>query len=716
MSVIAETASSGMASSSRSRARAVWLAWSLCGTSLSLLAATLAMVLMGRSWPLPAEFYPQWDGQLVGMLGAIGAPILGGLIAARRPEIRYGLLWCGFGFAYALLLATQTYIAYHVATPDDLPAVGPILALSSVAWLAFIALIAFLILLFPNGRLPSRRWRVLAWLIIGAVLFAAVTGPLIPGVSGIASIENPYGVSGLAGQVMEMLTFAAVFVILAGIVLSALSVVFRYRRASHAERQQIKWFVFAAAVVGTFILVSGFLGRSLPAVWHSLVEASAFAGLYVGVGIAVLKHRLYDVDLVINRTLVYGALSAGVVGFYIVAVGYLGALFQTERNLLISLVAAGAVAVLFQPLRERVQQWVNRLMYGERDDPYAAVSRLGERLGSTLAPGAVLPAIVETVREALKLPYVAIALPRGGEFEVAVSSGDLPDTADATSDATFVVPLAYGGEIVGQLQLVPRAGERGFSGADRRLVDDLARHAGIAVHSVRVMSDLRRSREELVLAREEERRRLRRDLHDELAPTLAALGLTAATVGELISTDPKQAAEANERLRTAIRATVGEVRRLVYDLRPPALDELGLVGAIRERAARHQAAAGDLRVTVDAPEPLPPLPAAVEVAAYRIVQEALTNVFRHARASACSIRLSCYDDRALEVEIMDDGVGLPHRPGRGVGLFSMRERAAELGGTCEIGPAFPENRQRPGTRVRARLPLGDASLNTQGGR
>ncbi|HZB98325.1 MAG TPA: GAF domain-containing sensor histidine kinase, partial [Candidatus Sulfotelmatobacter sp.] len=409
-------------------------------------------------------------------------------------------------------------------------------------------------------------------------------------------------------------------------------------------------------------------------------------------------YRLYDIDIVINRTLVYGTLTASVVAIYVLVVGYLGALFRTGGNLAISLLATGVVAVLFQPLRDRLQRGVNRLMYGERDDPYAVVSRLGERLEATLAPEDVLSTIVKTVREALKLPYAAIALPRDPNgFEVVATSGEEPPRDP------LVLPLSYGGESVGELLLAPRAPGERFSAADRRLLDGLARHAGVAVHGVRVMADLRRSRERLVLAREEERRRLRRDLHDELAPTLAALGLSAATVGELISTDPKEAAFANEKLQAAIRATVGDVRRLVYDLRPPALDELGLIEAIRERASRYGVGDEGFRATVEAPDELPPLPAAVEVAAYRIMQEALTNVSRHARASACTVRLACTESpssRAITIEVTDDGVGLPETPEGGVGLHSMRERAAELGGECEIMSSWPS-----GTRVFARLPF-----------
>ena len=472
-------------------------------------------------------------------------------------------------------------------------------------------------------------------------------------------------------------------------------------RVGRLEGQQLWWLCYGGGVVGGTIFVGGVIS-----IWSASVSIAIISvgllGLPIFTGIAIVRHRLYDIDLIINRTLVYGALTASVVGIYVLVVGYLGTLFRTDDDLLISLLATGLVAVLFAPLRERLQRAVNRLMYGERDDPYAVVSRLGERLEATLAPEDVLSTIVETVREALKLPYAAIALPRDPNgFEVVASSGEEPP-ADP-----LVLPLSYGGESVGELLLTPRAPGESFSAADRRLLDGLARHAGVAVHGVRVMADLRRSRERLVLAREEERRRLRRDLHDELAPTLAALGLSAATVGELIPTDPKGAAFANEKLQTVIRATVGDVRRLVYDLRPPALDELGLIEAIRERASRYGVGDEGFRATVEAPDELLPLPAAVEVAAYRIVQEALANVSRHARASVCTVRLACpkSPSRALTIEVTDDGVGLPDRPEHGVGLSSMRERAAELGGECEIVRSWPS-----GTRVFARLPLGEPLL------
>jgi len=361
---------------------------------------------------------------------------------------------------------------------------------------------------------------------------------------------------------------------------------------------------------------------------------------------------------------------------------------------------------------------VNRLMYGERDDPYAALSRLSQRLDATLAADAVLPTIVETIRDALKLPYAAIALHRSSEFRV--PSGRLSSDLEMAKTQTFdiiesygerpvtlsaahlvTLSLTYQSEVIGELRLCPRLGEDGFSAADQRLLDDLAHQAGVAAHAVRLTADLQRSRERLVTAREEERRRLRRDLHDGLGSTLAGLNLQAGALRSVIARDPAAADALVVDLRADIRAAIADIRRLAYDLRPPALDELGLLGAIRTRAAHY--GNGDqgehsLQIAVEAPEELPPLAAAVEVAAYRIVQEALTNVVHHAQARNCLIRLALAD--RLHVEILDDGIGLAAAHSAGVGLLSMRERAAELGGACTIEPA-----PGGGTCVRAWLPI-----------
>ncbi len=632
---------------------------------------------------------------------------VGAIVVARRPGNVVGWLCCAAGVGSGMVPWTGQYARYALLTrPDTLPADGVALWLNSWVWLPPAAVAAvFLPLYFPDGRLPSPRWRPLAWIAVVATVTLAASialGP-IPVLDGLPEVANPFAMEEARMEVdlMNVLGILLMLVSLAGAVAAQ---VVRFRRARGEEHQQIKWVAYATALLVGAILTPSVVSPSSTGedtLLSGVLLSVAYPGLPVAVGLAVLRYRLYDIDIIINRTLVYGALTGCVVGVYAFVVGYLGTLFHAGGNLLISLVATGIVAVLFAPLRDWLQRAVNRLMYGERDEPYRVISRLGERLEATLAPEAVLPSIVATVREALRLPYAAIALPRNDSFEVAAASGE-------PVVAALRLPLSYQGETVGQLLFGSRAPGEVFSSADRRLLEDLAHHAGVAVHGVRVMADLKRSRERLVLAREEERRRIRRDLHDELAPTLAALGLTAATVGELIGRDPARAAAINAKLEDALRAAVSDVRRLVYDLRPPTLDELGLVEAIRERA--DQLSTGvtyDLAVKVEVPELLPPLPAAVEVAAYRIVQEALANVVRHARARTCTIRLSSPGNE-LHIEVLDDGTGLPDSPRIGVGLSSMEERTAEVGGRCTFESVEPS-----GTRLSFHLPLSEAAPSSK---
>ncbi|MFQ5421475.1 MAG: histidine kinase, partial [Anaerolineae bacterium] len=340
-------------------------------------------------------------------------------------------------------------------------------------------------------------------------------------------------------------------------------------------------------------------------------------------GIAILRYQLYDIDFLINRTLVYGALMACVVGIYALVVGAAGALAQAQSNWLVALLATGLVAVLFQPLRERLQRSVNRLVYGERDDPVAVFSKLGERMETAVAPNELLPILAETIARTLKLSYVAVGLQTNGSLEIAAAYGK-----PTHNPVTF--PLAYQGKTIGELLVAPRQTGESFSPAEMALLQNIAWQAGTAVHAAQLSADLRRSRQRLVTAREEERRRLRRDLHDDLGPKLASLTLSLDAIGKLMDRDPAAAAELLRELKEQSQTAVQDIRRLVYDLRPPALDDLGLAAALRESATRYRS--GGIRITIKTPEPLSPLPAAVEVAAFRIAQEAMTNAVRHAQA------------------------------------------------------------------------------------
>jgi signal transduction histidine kinase len=732
------------------------LAWSLWVACLALIALALSLdflrteAFLAAPWHMLSNHrfvYPIY-AVLTGMLSLV-YPTIGALIVSRLPRNPIGWIFCGVGLLYQLHHFALAYSNYVVAEDFALPW-GEYAAWFS-AWVGFAGLIlvfVFLVLLFPDGRLPSTRWRIVA---LAAVLGTALTvlaDGFYPGqLLAHGYIENPLVATGMIGHQLTAYGSLAASKLLASALLlvstlaALYSPVVRLRRASGDARQQLKWFLFAAipaAVVQSAYLVEVIISnRSTSSMFEmmgsfamfeafdvyslydltatdifnatSYVPAFALLLLAVFACIAILRYKLYDIDILINRTLVYGALSASVIGTYVLAVVALGAIFHTRGNLAVSLVATALVAVLFQPLRGRLQRGVNRLMYGERDDPYAVTSRLGRRIEATLAPEAVLPTVVETIAQALKLPYVTILLKEGDGFRSAASYGS--PTAEPEA-----LPLIYQRAEIGRLVIGPRAPGEVFSTGDRSLLEDLARQAEVAVHAVRLTADLQSSRERLVTTREEERRRLRRDLHDGLGPTLASFALKLEGARKLVTRKPEDAEVLLSRLTEQTQDTVMEVRRLVYGLRPPALDDLGLVAAVRQQAESHgfiahegfPGAAGDgvsgqtgLVFSLEAPGNMPTLPAAVEVACYRIAQEAITNVARHSRAKTCRVRLSV--DRGagvLEVEITDDGVGMPEDRVAGVGLSSMRERAEELGGTLAVEP-----RRESGTRVLARLPL-----------
>jgi len=478
---------------------AAWTAWP--AGALAAVRGVCFLVLLARNGADPrVDTYDYW---LASAVMGMAFPVVGALIVSHYPRNSLGWLFVGMGLFIAAEAFADEYAARSLLTaPGSLPG-GEVAAwIGSFVGDAALSCLPFVALLFPDGRLPSRRWRPVAWLAAGTVILVIVIFLFRPGpLEEHPSITNPTGLPG-ARPALDLLGYVAGAGFMVSLLVGLAALAVRLRRSRGTERQQLKWVTYAIAV-GPASLV----GNTLFPDWAWLIGGVAVACVPLAMGIAVLKYRLYDIDLIINRTLVYGALTAGVVGVYVAVVGSMGALFRTGNDLVVSLVATAIVAVLFAPVRERVQRTVNRLMFGERDDPYAAVSRLGERLEATLAPEAVLPAIVPTIRETLKLPYVAIALPRDDALVVAASSGE---HRDGSTDEQLVLPLSYGGEAVGQLLLAPRGPGEGFSAGDLRLLADLARHAGVAVYGVRAMADLRRSRERLVLAREEERRRLRR--------------------------------------------------------------------------------------------------------------------------------------------------------------------------------------------------------------
>lgn len=612
------------------------------------------------------------------------------VIAAPYLIVGFIIFWrCGD--ERIALLTSLVLVVFGVGSGTFTPTIRALLGLNPaldflqhlfefIAWFGF----ALFFYLFPNGRfVPGwTRWVAVALLPMFLLWNFAGDTPLAP-------LNWPVWLA------------VPIFCLQWGTWL--FSPLYRYRRVSSAlERQQIKWVVFAVVVIVVVIGLVSLVGAFVPGfelfseeqptpqsfgymllAWFS---SPVLPLLPIAIAFSIMRYRLWDIDRLISRTLVYGAMTTLVIVTYVAVVGGLGTLFQSNGNFFFSLIAAGLIAVAFQPLRDRLQRAVNRLLYGERDDPYAVLSRLRQRLDLTLAPNAVLPTIVETVSQTLKLPYAAIRL----NNQTMAVYGALPLNVQAES-----FPLAYQGETIGYLEVAPRAPGESFTPHERRLLADMAHQAGVVTHNIRLAADLQRARERLVTAREEERRRLRRDLHDGLGPKLAGQALILEAIRDSLEPDSQNYALADHLIKDS-QTIVTEVRELVHGLRPPALDDFGLAGAVRALAAKYES--GKLRISVIAPEPMPPLPAAVEVAAYRITQEALTNVVKHAQASSCAVRIVIAKE--LSLEILDNGRGLLPNRQAGVGLSSMRERAEEIGGLWQV-----ETAENGGTRVLAKLPL-----------
>ena len=441
---------------------------------------------------------------------------------------------------------------------------------------------------------------------------------------------------------------------------AVVSLALRWRRAEGDERRLLVWAValLALAVVATVVeTTDGHVA------W--IVGVVAFPAAAV---IAILRYGLYDISLLIHRSLLYGTLTVALLLVYMGVMLAAGGLFENDAEV-IGVVAAGLV---FAPIRSWVQRKLDRWLYGVRADPYAALSTLSEKLERSQD---VLPTVAATVAESLKLPYVAI---RAGSV--------LAEHGRSRGWPQLRFPMTYRGTTFGDLVVEPRAPDERLSDKELSLLVDLARSTAPAAQSIKLTSDLQLARERLVRAREEERLRLRRDLHDGVGPALVGIRLQLKALRRRLgdTLDPVLA---------DVDTTAVEVRNLVEGLRPPILDQ-GLALAVRDEAARFN---GDLTVRVEAEE-IDGLSAAVEVAAYRIVAEALTNTARHSGASVCVITVR--QDGDLVVEIADDGRGVAANAKPGVGLDSMRERCAELGGSCTVGPAEPH-----GTRVVARIPL-----------
>ncbi|MGN6160346.1 MAG: histidine kinase [Marmoricola sp.] len=652
--------------------------------------AALALVLAGWVAATTLDALRGAPQSAIAGLGAVATAPGGALLLVRRPGNRMGIVLTAIAITSTIAGLGRAYARYGMS-PDH-PLVGWLFAAwaSDAVATPLVGLMAGVLpQLFPTGRPLGRAWRVPLWAAFAFIILSGIGNALYPQLMESApGIRNPYAWTSAKPVLAAAIALSAPLGLIT-LIGSIASLSVRWRRGTNEERQQLRWMLAAAIWLPIPLLL-----HDTQPVLSGVLLSLTFAGISGAIGAAVLRYRLYDLDLVISRALGYAVVSAMVAGVYLVIVGLAARIVDGRVGLGWQVVATVTAAAAFQPLRTRVQMIVDQVFYGERSRPYDAVAGLARRLEGVPEPDAVLPTIVETVARAMRVPYAAIELPDGDGWRHAAEVGTRPS-------ACAHYPMSYQGETVGRLVVGRRRGDE-FSPDDERLLLDLARQAGVAAHATRVTRDLERSRNELVAAVEEERRRLRRDLHDGLGPALAGVTLGLRGAMNRMESEPEDARRRILVIESQIEDVVSDLRQVVYGLRPPALDEFGLVRALELQIANITADRPDLAVHLEAvPVRLPPLPAAAEVAAYRIAVEAVANVVRHAGASRCRIEIST--DSALHVRVSDDGGGFASTAAIGVGISAMRERAAEVGGRVEI-------RQGPGgTTVCATLPLERAS-------
>ncbi|MGX6445196.1 sensor histidine kinase [Neobacillus sp. K501] len=619
----------------------------------------------------------------------IGAAIL---LWIKKPNNRMSLFailtLCTFGVSFPA--TTSVLEGKHVVL--DL--------FINISYVASVIGIVMFFFLFPNGRFVP-KWS--GWIVAVLVISRCIEF-MIPSLGW--SLNDSIWTIGLW--------------LLVWLITQLISQIYRFRNiSSPAERQQTKWVVYGFGVMAIGFLSIGVIpifideryiteGGPIKFAFMNLGIHAVFMLLPITITIAILRNRLWDIDLILKKTFIYGVLSLFIVTLYILVVWYLGLFFRQQGSLLLSLIATAIVAVSFGPIKEKLQKMANRSLFGEIESPYRALEQLVKHYEQTFESNEVMKMLAQTIKDSMRLPFVSITVHhQNGEVfttETGVEQGE---------KRTY--PVNYKSEELAELVISPRYAQEIFSKADQNLLQLLIRQAAVIIKSlkhdleVRLLNErLQESRERLVIAREEERRRLRRNLHDDLAPRLAALALNAGTAEDLIKENPEKAEEMIADVRNVIRKSVSDIRRLVHDLRPPALDELGIVGAIKERINdfKPRNIAHEHRIKFEfTSDELPNLPAAVEVAAFRIVTEALVNVVKHSQGTKCQISLyKNIPKQTLELVITDNGIGIPLSSDllkKGISLHSMKERAHELGGEWRI------ERIENGTRVCASLPMAD---------
>jgi signal transduction histidine kinase len=610
--------------------------------------------------------------------------VVGAIVASHRPANPIGWLFLAEGLGFAIGVATDTYATYATRAGAAAP--------PSVAWAVWLGailgelgfLFALAILLFPDGRLPSPRWRVVAWLIVAGealVVLMAATSSAALRAQAAAVLVSPVRLipDSLADPVINVLQTAFVPLTLA----AAAGLVVRYRRATPDVRHQIKWVAYASLLTGVALLVAGLVfGNPLGA----LLAVGPL--IPVAAGIAIFKYRLYDIDVVISKTIVYGSLAAFITLVYVVIVAGIGSLGPgflsagSRPDLGLSIVATAVVAVAFQPVRERAQRLANRLVFGKRATPYEALSEFAGRMGGTYAADDVLPRMAQILGPAQRL-----TLP-GGE-------------PPALAGAGRVALVPYQGETLGALSVSKRPGET-LTPVEGKLMSDLAAQAGLVLHNIGLTEQLRArlvelqaSRLRIVTAADDQRRRIERDIHDGAQRQLLSIESTLALAESLAGQDTERERVLVARLKAETSGTLQTLRELARGIYPPLLADQGLAAAVGAQASKVE---GPVEVSTDG---VGRYPVELETAVYFCCVEALQNAARHAPGSAVRVSLA-EDDGQVVFSVTDDGAGFdPATAPAGSGLRNMSDRLAALGGSCRV-----DSSPGRGTTVAGRIGTG----------
>jgi signal transduction histidine kinase len=659
------------------------LAWAVIGLIVVLIPLNLLLAELTDSWRLVVQAVP-----------FLTFPVVGAVLAIKRPSNPLGWLMLGIGLVWVLPL--EGFAEYALTVEHgSIPGGAYALAFASPGWVPFIGLTGYMLLLFPDGRVPSPRWRWFACacgvgltLLFLLILFA-------PGRFtdyGYSNVANPFGIEALRPLLSPLLVLVAFapLIILGG----AAGVVVRMRRAhDDVERHQLRWLAWTAGTVCGLYLI-GFIPIVASSAWSTVlgnIAITGFALIPVAIGIAVLRYRLYDIDLVIRKTVIVGSIAVFFTLVFVAVVGGIGALVQSRSSTALSFLAAAIVAALFQPVLVRVRRLADRIVYGRRATPYELVAEFGRHLGGTYDANDVLPRIARVLGEGIGAASARVRLRVGDELRQLAT---WPPDAPTSQPDDLSVDVTHDGEMLGALAVAMPSNDP-LNATKTNLVHDLAAQAGLVLRNVRLVEELRASQRRIVAAQDHERRRIERNIHDGAQQQLVALSVKARLARSLVERDPAKAAQMLDEIGAETQDALEDLRDLARGIYPPLLADKGLVAALESQARK-------VSMPVEiSPEAVERYPQAVEAAVYFSILEALQNVAKYAEASSVSVRLEDTAGR-LRFEVRDDGLGFnPSLNGYGTGLQGIADRLAALGGALEVRAAPGR-----GTTVAGAVPIG----------